>query len=140
MRRFSQRNQLVTLSEINITPLLDLAFVLLIIFIITTPLLEQSLNLKLPVAASSTKTTDIDDVVTVEATSVGTYRFKGKRVGSEAELERDLLAAYQANRELIVRIRVDRDAKAQPLVTIMDICKRHNITKFQIATDTAKHQ
>src|ERR1035437_3306611 len=36
MRRFSQRSHLVTLSEINITPLLDLAFVLLIIFIITT--------------------------------------------------------------------------------------------------------
>ena len=39
MRRFSQRSYLVTLSEINITPLLDLAFVLLIIFVITTPLL-----------------------------------------------------------------------------------------------------
>ncbi len=38
----------MTLSEINITPLLDLAFVLLIIFVITTPLLEQSINLKLP--------------------------------------------------------------------------------------------
>jgi len=36
MRRFSQRSYLVTLSEINITPLLDLAFVLLIIFVITT--------------------------------------------------------------------------------------------------------
>ena len=48
MRRFSQRSQMVTLSEINITPLLDLAFVLLIIFVITTPLLEQSLNLQLP--------------------------------------------------------------------------------------------
>ena len=49
MRRFSQRSHLVTLSEINITPLLDLAFVLLIIFVITTPLLEQSINMKLPV-------------------------------------------------------------------------------------------
>ena len=48
MRRFSQRNSLVTLSEINITPLLDLAFVLLIIFVITTPLLEQSIPLNLP--------------------------------------------------------------------------------------------
>ena len=48
MRRFSQRNSLVTLSDINITPLLDLAFVLLIIFVITTPLLEQGLPLQLP--------------------------------------------------------------------------------------------
>ena len=48
MRRFSQRSHLVTLSDINITPLLDLAFVLLIIFVITTPLLEKSIELKLP--------------------------------------------------------------------------------------------
>ena len=47
MRRFSQRNSLVTLSDINITPLLDLAFVLLIIFVITTPLLEHRLEMKL---------------------------------------------------------------------------------------------
>ena len=48
MRRFSQRNSLVTLSDLNVTPLIDLAFVLLIIFMITTPLLEQELSLGLP--------------------------------------------------------------------------------------------
>src|SRR4029078_4838080 len=47
MRRFSQRNSLVTLNEINITPLLDLAFVLLIIFVITRPLLEQTVDMQL---------------------------------------------------------------------------------------------
>ena len=55
MRRFSQRSHLVTLSEINITPLLDLAFVLLIIFVITTPLLEQSLKLNLPAGGVAEK-------------------------------------------------------------------------------------
>ncbi len=48
MRRYSQRQSLSTLSEINVTPLLDLAFVLLIIFMITTPLLESSMNLVIP--------------------------------------------------------------------------------------------
>src|SRR5438067_5275029 len=48
MKRYSQRHSLSTLSEINITPLLDLAFVLLIIFMITTPLLENSVNLIIP--------------------------------------------------------------------------------------------
>jgi len=54
MRRFSQRSALVTLSEINITPLLDLAFVLLIIFVITTPLLEKGLDLQLPSISGQT--------------------------------------------------------------------------------------
>ncbi len=48
MRRYSNRTSLSTLSEINITPLLDLAFVLLIIFMITTPLLENSKTLIIP--------------------------------------------------------------------------------------------
>jgi len=50
MKRYSPQ-QFSTLSEINVTPLLDLAFVLLIIFMITTPLLENSMNLVIPSAA-----------------------------------------------------------------------------------------
>ena len=53
MRRFSQRNSLVTLSEINITPLLDLAFVLLIIFVITRPMLEGRVRMNLPEGAAA---------------------------------------------------------------------------------------
>ena len=60
MRRYSQRQNLSTLSEINITPLLDLAFVLLIIFMITTPLLESSMNLVIP--SSGTKNPPINTV------------------------------------------------------------------------------
>ncbi len=71
MRRFSQRSYLVTLSEINITPLLDLAFVLLIIFVITTPLLEQSINLKLPTGGQPDQHLDKRDIRTVEVSTTG---------------------------------------------------------------------
>ncbi len=66
MRRFSQRSHLVTLSDINITPLLDLAFVLLIIFVITTPLLTQSINLKLPQGGKPDVTLQKKNIRTVE--------------------------------------------------------------------------
>ncbi len=66
MRRFSQRSSLVTLSEINITPLLDLAFVLLIIFVITTPLLEQSIPLHPPKGGVPDKKVEKGDIRTVE--------------------------------------------------------------------------
>ena len=79
MRRFSQRNSLVTLSDINITPLLDLAFVLLIIFVITTPLLEQGLNLKLPTGdVVDLKKIDPKDVRTVEVNTGGQYMLGGR--------------------------------------------------------------
>ena len=73
MRRFSQRNSLVTLSDINITPLLDLAFVLLIIFVITTPLLEQSISLKLPTGGKPDKPVEKSDIRTVEVSAQGVY-------------------------------------------------------------------
>ena len=55
MRRFSQRQGLQTLSEINVTPMLDLCFVLLVIFMITTPLLESNNDLALPSGNSTSR-------------------------------------------------------------------------------------
>ncbi len=80
MRRFSQRSYLVTLSEINITPLLDLAFVLLIIFVITTPLLEQSINLKLPRGGQPDKFVNKRDIRTVEVSATGVYALDRRRM------------------------------------------------------------
>ena len=65
MRRFSDRPTLHTLTEINVTPLLDLAFVLLVIFIITTPLMENSVNLVVPSSGEATQSVDRSQVQTI---------------------------------------------------------------------------
>src|SRR5882724_80484 len=88
MRRFSQRGQMVTLSEINITPLLDLAFVLLIIFVITTPLLEQSINLKLPHGGQPEKNINPRNVRTVEISTTGVYALNKQRIGLDQVISR----------------------------------------------------
>src|ERR1051326_1053841 len=107
MRRFSQRSHLVTLSEINITPLLDLAFVLLIIFIITTPLLEQGINLKLPKAGGEPdKPVNKRDVRTVEIGAQGVYMLDRQRM-QLAQIERELVGTFRANPNMIVYIRAD---------------------------------
>jgi biopolymer transport protein ExbD len=77
MRRFSQRNSLVTLSDINITPLLDLAFVLLIIFILITPSIESSeehgMNLSLPQGGGPYQKVESKNVHVVEIDPNGSY-------------------------------------------------------------------
>src|ERR1700758_4708313 len=65
MRRFSERYSLHSLTEINVTPLLDLAFVLLIIFIITTPLMENSISLVVPTSGEATQSVDRSQVQTI---------------------------------------------------------------------------
>src|SRR5215469_2801023 len=106
MRRFSQRSALVTLSEINITPLLDLAFVLLIIFVITTPLLEQGLNLKLPTGVGQPDKLDRKDIRTVEINSKGEYMLERQKMSLD-QIEKNLIKDHNANPNLVVYIRAD---------------------------------
>lgn len=129
MRRFSQRNALVTLSDINITPLLDLAFVLLIIFVITTPLLEQSLELKLPQGGSKDRVLRRDEFRTVEIGPQGQYLMQGRRMTLE-EVVAELLRAHRANPNLVVYVRADRVAAWQTVFALTDMLSQRGLNRF----------
>src|SRR5205823_4397483 len=138
MRRFSQRSSLVTLSEINITPLLDLAFVLLIIFIITTPLLEQSLNLKLPKGGNPEKPmVDKKDVRTVEISPQGKYSLDKHPISLD-QLEATLKRDFQFNDKLIVDIRADEKGLNKDLYAVIDCCQKNGITRYRLRTEAPK--
>jgi biopolymer transport protein ExbD len=126
MRRFSQRGQMVTLSEINITPLLDLAFVLLIIFIITTPLLTQSIELKLPRGGQPDKRLDKSDIRSVEISSTGVYVLDRQRLQLPQLITR-LTGESRANPNLIVYISADKDSRYELFAVLVDICQRNGI-------------
>jgi biopolymer transport protein ExbD len=135
MRRYSQRTTLTTLSEINITPLLDLAFVLLIIFIITTPLLENSLSLAIPSSGAANAPIDPARVQTVSIDRLAAIKFNDEPVDAET-LSARLTALRTANPEVAVVIRPDRELPVQKLVSLMDVVQRAQITKIGIATKT----
>jgi biopolymer transport protein ExbD len=137
MRRFSQRSALVTLSEINITPLLDLAFVLLIIFVITTPLLEQSISLKLFKGGRPDQTLDKHDIRTVEINNQGFY-FLNKQRMSLDQLEANLLKDFRANPNLVVYIRADENGRNKDLYAVIDRCQRNGITRYSLRTEPQK--
>src|SRR5205814_1450410 len=138
MRRFSQRSHLVTLSEINITPLLDLAFVLLIIFVITTPLLEQSINLKLPKGGNvDTSKVDKRDIRTVEIAANGDYKFEKLKMPLNqiiAELVRD----SKVNPNMVVAIRADENGRNKDLYAVIDGCQKNGITRYNLKTQPQK--
>jgi len=136
MRRFSQRTHLVTLNEINVTPLLDLAFVLLIIFIITTPLLEQGMSLKLPTKGGMPdRAISKPDIRMVEISPQGTYLLDQKRMRGADELEKLLVAAYKANTNTVVYIRADENGKNKDLYEVINRCQRNGITRFSLRTE-----
>ena len=133
MRRYSQRQSLSTLSEINITPLLDLAFVLLIIFMITTPLLENSMSLVIPSSGATTPPINSSQVQTVSIDRSETIRFNNQVVDLEA-LTAQLIQLKQTNPDVAIVIRPDRELPVQKLITLMDALRGAQITKVGIAT------
>ena len=134
MRRFSQRSHLVTLSDINITPLLDLAFVLLIIFVITTPLLEKSIEVKLPHGGTTDKNLNKSDIRTVEISNTGVYALD-KRKMQLPQIISQLANESRANPNLVIYIRVDKAARTELLTDVLDGCGKNNITRYSIRTD-----
>ena len=138
MRRFSQRNALVTLSEINITPLLDLAFVLLIIFVITTPLLEQGMTLNLPKGGAPDRPRDRRDIRTVEISRQGGFYYN-KAPMSLAQVEGNLAKDSQANPNLVVDIRADEMGRWKEVAAVMDFCQRNGI-KMAMRTEPPGRQ
>jgi biopolymer transport protein ExbD len=133
MRRYSQRNNLSTLSEINITPLLDLAFVLLIIFMITTPLLESSMNLVIPSSGQKNPPINSSQIQTISIDRTETIRFNNQVVEPDA-LTAQLVELKKSNPDFAVLIRPDRELPVQKLISLMDALQRAEITKVGIAT------
>ena len=133
MKRFSKRNQLVTLSDLNVTPMLDLAFVLLIIFVSATPLREQGMKLDLPEGGTADATIERDDVRTVEVSRGGQYLFDRKPM-TLVQLEAALIVAHQKNPETIGYIRADQLGLNRELYAVIDACQRNGLTKFSLRT------
>ena len=133
MRRYSKRNQLVTLSDLNVTPMLDLAFVLLIIFVIATPLLEQGMKLELPEGGSAGSAVKRDDIRTVEVSRDGQYLLDRKAM-TLAQLEEALKKAHGENPDTVVYIRADQRGFNKDLYAVIDACQRNGLTKFSLRT------
>jgi biopolymer transport protein ExbD/biopolymer transport protein TolR len=136
MRRFSQRSALVTLSEINITPLLDLAFVLLIIFVITTPLLDKGIPVTLPEGGQPDQAKlRKEDIATVTISSDGKYYLKAQTQPMKLDqLIQNLVADHRANPVLVINIRPDENGRTKELVALIDGCQRNGLTRYSLRT------
>lgn len=133
MRRFSNRAHLQTVTELNVTPLLDLAFVLLIIFMITTPLIENSLDLVVP--TSSTAKSEVNPAeVQIIAINKDAEIQLNEEVLTTDELEVRLAAMKVEQPGIAVVVRPHKELPIQTFIGIMDLLQRIGITKVGVMT------
>jgi biopolymer transport protein ExbD len=133
MRRFSDRHALQTLSELNVTPLLDLAFVLLIIFMITTPLMESSMDLVLPSSEAAQHAVDPNAVQSVSIDQNEQISINGQATDL-ATLNGQLVALKERNPDAAVVVRAHKTLPVQKLMNVMDAVQRAQIKKVGIVT------
>ncbi|MGD0085941.1 MAG: biopolymer transporter ExbD [Verrucomicrobiota bacterium] len=123
-----------SLTQLNITPLLDLAFVLLVIFIITTIPPVNDLDLKLPTAAKHLKDPPRKaNYITVQADGT-MYLNKAKFVNAPDMLV-TLINLRTDDPDLNVIIRGDSQTKYRQIRAVLDVCQQANVPKVDLATE-----
>ena len=116
------------------TPLIDLAFALLIIFMITTPLLEQTIPVDLPVETAAAQPPEREDFLSLSIDRDGRYAWGEEYPLTIVELG-DYLDVLAANpNPPVLSIRADGALPYQEVITVMDMIKQRNISKISLDT------
>ncbi len=124
-----------TLTELNITPLLDLAFVLLVIFIITTIPPVKDVQLKLPTASKHEKDPPHKaNYIVVEASG---NLWLNKSPMTMENLQPELVLLREADPDLNVLVRGDAKTKYKQIRVVLDACQSANIPKVDLVTEIA---
>ena len=132
-RNFHRKDRLSALTEINVTPLIDLAFALLIIFMVTTPLLEQKIDVNLPLEASKSQSDSLRLFQPITIDRNGNYYWDGDNV-SQQQLGELLDTLAADNDPPILSIRADAALPYQEVITVIDMIKQRKLAKISLDT------
>lgn len=132
-RNFHRKDRLSALTEINVTPLIDLAFALLIIFMVTTPLLEQTIDVNLPLEASKSQSESREIFQTITIDRNGNYYWSDQNVTPQQLGELlDTMAMDAA--PPVLSIRADAALPYQRVITLIDMIKQRKLSKISLDT------
>jgi biopolymer transport protein ExbD len=122
-----------TMTELNITPLLDLVFVLLVIFIITTPQLMNNLEMTLPSGKPPPPQKEKPKINRIEVAASGQITLNGAVVDS-LQLHQELAALKAENPGLAVVVKGSDEVEYQRMIVVLDTLQQLDITKVGLAT------
>jgi biopolymer transport protein TolR len=121
------------MSDINMTPLIDVMLVLVVILIITAPLLASSIKLDLP-KTDAAKPGDAPQSITVVLDATGQTFLKDQRVALDV-LARQLTATAQANPQTEVLLRADKVVPYGRIVEVMGVAQKAGLSRIGFVAD-----
>jgi biopolymer transport protein TolR len=135
MGRQTTLTSLKEISEINLTPLMDLTFILLIAFIITYPLIEQGVPVNLPKGTGDNL--DSEEARTVSIDKNGKLYLDDLPIDQQT-LAREMVELGQSSPDITVFVRADQDILYGKVIDIMNILKGAKIAKMALITEAAE--
>ena len=121
-----------SISEINVTPFVDVMLVLLIIFMVTAPLLTAGIKINLPESASILKN-EKNDPVTVSMNSKGEIYIQKKKISPE-NLIKKLIALKGQNKDLKIYIKGDKNLNYGKIMDLMSFINKSGFKKVALVT------
>ena len=126
------RSQLEAIDQINITPLLDLTFMLLIVFMITTPLMENGIDVTPPTMNADKLPTE-KTMRSLTITKNGTLTYEKQPI-SEAELLRTLQNLQRTDPSAVLLLRADGKREYKEVINVMRIIRDSGFKNVQLVT------
>ena len=121
------------LAEINMIPLIDVMLVLLVVFIITAPLLTQSIKIDLPQVAAQTHI-EMPEAIVLALDAQGVLHWNGLAI-SDAELPAKLLEAAVRKTQPELHLRADKETRYQRVAEVMGLAQKAGIKKMGFITE-----
>lgn len=130
------------ISDINVVPYIDVMLVLLIIFMITAPIVQQGVEIDLPQAAAKPMSPDQDEPVIVSVDKKGDFYLDigdnpGKPITAQLMVNR-VAAVRQLKPNIAVLVRGDRNVGYGRVVDVMVLLQRAGVEKVGLMTDQAE--
>jgi biopolymer transport protein TolR len=134
--RLQRTQRPLPMSDINVTPLVDVMLVLVVIFIITAPLLANSIRLDLP-RTDAARPNDAPAFVTVVLDRSGVTFLDDQTIGAD-ELARRLAQAARSNPETEIHLRADQAVPYGRVVEIMAMAQKAGLNRIGFVADPAE--